>query len=158
MTAPAVLLPNTDLVGVYWLKRNPKFSAANIGGIATRLPSGAGAQAAMRRGFITTMVVGGAPNMELPIRSPIIAVSCWAAQAAGSQKVPWAQASQLAEWVWEMTYDRAHQNVSLVFSLPGYAHARVMTVVALTEPRRIEGDAGTDARVDIELQLNWTGV
>lgn len=155
MTAPPWLLPNTDLVGVAWLKRNPKFSAKGIG-IATVLPSN---DAALRAGFITTTVVGGSPEIELPIRHPVIAVSAWAAPAdPASSKTPWSQAFQIAEWVWEQTFDPAHMGALLTFSLPGYAQARVRTAVALTEPRRIPGDEGNYARVELDVMLNWTGV
>lgn len=154
MTAP-LLLPNTDLVAVGWLRRNAKFVDKGIG-IATRLPSDS---AALRAGFIVVSTVGGTPMPDLPLRQPVVQVSCWASPASdASQKTPWNHASQLAEWCWEQTFDRTQQNVDLSFSLPGYAHARVMSVVALTEPRRMEGDEGLDARVDIELQFYWTGV
>lgn len=152
---PLVLLPNTDLVGVAWLKRNPKFSAKEIG-IATSLPAD---RSKIVKGFITTTIVGGSPEIEVPIRRPIISVSSWAAPATSeSQKVPWSQASGIAEWVWEQTFDSAHQNVVLTFSLPGYAQARVFTAIALTEPRRVEDDPSNYARVDVDLQINWTGV
>jgi hypothetical protein len=155
MTAPALLLPNTDLVGVAWLRRNPKLSDKGIG-IGTVLPSD---DAALRAGFIQTTVVGGSPEEYVPIRRPVITVSAWAAPASpGSTKTPWPQAFQIAEWVWEQTHDAAHRNVTLTFSLPGYARARVFTVSALTEPRRVPGDEGNYARVDLDVQINWTGV
>jgi hypothetical protein len=152
---PLVLLPNTDLVAVAWLRRNAKFSERNIG-IATTLPSD---RAKLVSGFITTQVVGGSPELELPIRKPVVAVSSWAAPATeGSSKTPWPQAAAISEWIWEMTWDRAHMNVTLSFSLPGYAQARVFTVEALTEPRRVEDDPSGYARVDVDLLINWTGV
>lgn len=155
MTAPALLLPNTDLVGVAWLKRNPKFSAKGIG-IATVLPND---DVALRAGFVQTTVVGGSPEVELPIRRPVLQVSAWAAPAdPASSKTPWAQAFQIAEWVWEQTYATEHQNVLLTFSLPGYAKARVFSAVALSEPRRVPGDEGNYARVDLDVLINWTGV
>jgi len=155
MTAPALLLPNTDLVAVAWLRRNPKFSEKSIG-IGTVLPND---DAALRAGFVTTTVVGGSPEIELPIRRPVVSISAWAAPAlAGSTKTPWPQAFQIAEWVWEQTHDAAHRNVTLTFSLPGYAQARVFTAVALTEPRRVPGDEGNYARVDLDVEINWTGV
>jgi hypothetical protein len=155
MTPPLVLLPNTDLVAVQWLRRNSKFSAKGVG-IATSLPAD---RAKIVTGFITTQIVGGSPEIELPIRHPVVAVSHWAAPAVeGSSKVPWPQASALAEWTWEQTWDRADQNVTLSFSLPGYAQARVFTVEALTEPRRVEDDPSGYARVDVDLLFHWTGV
>lgn len=155
MTAPALLLPNTDLVAVAWLKRNPKFSEKGIG-IATVLPND---DAALRAGFITTTIVGGSPEIDVPIRRPVVQVSAWAAPASpGSTKTPWPQAAQIAEWAWEQTFDSAHRGVLLSFSLPGYARARVSTAVALTEPRRIPGDEGNYARVDLDVEINWIGV
>lgn len=155
MSAPALLLPNTDLVAVTWLRRNEKFSARDIG-VSTSLPAD---RSKIVKGFLTTQIIGGSPDVELPVRRPVVSVSSWAAPATeGSSKTPWPQAAAIAEWVWEQTWDRAHQNVTLSFSLAGYAQARVFTVEALTEPRRVEDDPSGYARVDVDLLIHWTGV
>jgi hypothetical protein len=46
-------------------------------------------------------------------------------------------------------------NRLLDFSARGYASARVLTVVALSEPGRIEGDPSGFARYDVDLLINW---
>lgn len=152
MTTP--LLPNTDLVAVAWLKRNAKFTAKGVG-VATTIPDDL---PQLRAGFLHVVRVGGSPSIDLPVRAPVVQVSAYAAPAEGSSKMPWAQASQLAEWVWEQTFSAADQNVTLAFSVAGYAQARVMTAVALSEPLRVENDPSGYARVDIEVLINWTGV
>lgn len=154
MTAPTLLLPNTDLVAVEWAKRNPKFSAKGIS-VATTIPDDT---AQLRRGLLQAVVVGGSPDIYSQMRSPVVAFSAWAAPAEGSEnRLPWPQAFQIAEWVWEMTHDPAHRNVELTFRLPGYQKAGVHTAVALSEPRRVPTDEGF-ARVDLDVQLNWNGV
>lgn len=155
MTLPVLLSPNTDLVAVAWLRRIPKVADYGVG-VATSLPAD---DAPLReRGFIRVTVVGGTPDLYVPLRRPIVAAECFAAPAEGSSKVPWARAGQLAEWVWESTYDGAMRDLPLDMPQDGYGRARVLTVSALTEPRRVPGDEAGYARFDVELELNWTGV
>lgn len=150
----SLLLPNTDLVSVAWVKRNTKLIGASVA-VTTSLPNDA---AQLAKGVVELSIIGGTPHAELPVRKPIVQASCYASAPGSSSKVPWNMAFQFAEWVWEQTYDPLHMNVLVTPGPSGYAQARVMTVEAITEPRRVPGDQGNLARVDVELLLNWTGV
>lgn len=150
MTEP--LYPGTDLVGVGWLKLNPLLPA---GRIATALPKDDDALRAP--GFVRTFITGGTPGIDMPWRQPVITAQCWAAPSSpGSTKVPWGVANQLAERIVVSTYDRAYQNVAIDLSAinPNYIPARVATVIALTEPRRIDDPSGF-ARFDVDLLFHW---
>lgn len=154
MTAPALMLPNSDLVAVGWLKTLATLASVEKG---TTLPK---VDTALRTtGFLKTMIVGGTPAMESPIRRPVINVQSWAAPAAGSRKVPWARAAQNAERVWEATQARPFAQVVVDLSAigSGYQNARIFTVIAISEPRRIEGDGSDFARFDLDVQVNWMG-
>lgn len=143
------LHPNTDLVAVAWLKL-----AAPGYGVATSLPSDT--SALRTSGFVQTRTVGGSPDMYVPMRSPVVSVTCWAAPSVqGSDKVPWGRANNIAELIVAATYDRSLTDVDV--TLPGdFPPAHVHTVIALSEPRRIEDDPANFARFDVDLVLNWT--
>lgn len=147
----ASLLPSTDLVASAWLR----LAVPDIG-VATTLP--ADVTPLRTSGFVRVQTIGGSPNRDVPMRGPVVAAECWAAPAtAGSSKPPWNRASGIAERIVAAMYDRALMNV--LITLPGdYGPARVHTVVALTEPRRIENDPGNFARFDIDLLFGWTAV
>lgn len=147
-------LPNSDLVAVGWLKTLIDLASVEKG---TTLPK---VDTALRTtGFLKTMIVGGSPAMESPIRRPVINVQSWAAPAAGSRKVPWARAAHNAELVWKATQVRPFPVTVIDLSSigTGYAPARIFSVITLSEPRRIEGDGSDFARFDLDVQINWMG-
>lgn len=150
MTEP--LFPGSDLVGVGWLKLLAGLPADKI---ATKLPKD---DAALRApGFVRTMIVGGSPSAsDLAWRAPVITAECWTAPAPGSQKVPWGTANQLAEQIVMATYDRAlmGRRIDLSAINPLFVPVRVASVLALTEPRRVDDPSGF-ARFDVDLKLNW---
>lgn len=149
MTEP--LFPGTDLVGVGWLKLNPLLPA---GRIATALPKDDDAIRAP--GFVRTLISGGTPGVDMPWRQPVITAQCWTAPVAGSVKLPWGTANQLAERIVAMTYDRAYQQraIDLTAINPNFIPARVATVIALSEPRRVPDPSGF-ARFDVDLLFHW---
>lgn len=148
------LRPTTDLVGIAWLRLVPGLPAQQIN---TALPKDVSVLRTV--GFVRVAVVGGSPNLEVPLRRPVLSVECWAAPAEGSQKVPWGRASNLAENVLAATYDRSLMGrlVDLTPWDADYLPARVLTVNALSEPTRVEGDPSGFARFDLDVELNWTG-
>lgn len=148
MTAAIPLRANADLVAAAWLR----LAVPGIG-VATTLPS---VTAAMRTdGFIRVLTVGGSPDVDNAFRAPVVAAECWAAPATeGSAQPPWGRANSLAEAVVAATYDRALMNV--VLPLGDYPDVRVRTVVALSEPRRVENDPANYARYDVDLAFTWT--
>lgn len=151
-----LLRPTSELVAVGWLTR-----AAPGVGVGTHLPA---ADDAMRvDGFIRTAVVGGTPDATTPRRAPVIVVECWVPPADGSHLPPWLRAGKLVQTLVDATQDRSLQNVTVDVTglvldgvtLPGYAPARVLTVIAHGEPRRIEDDPNYWARQEIDLELAW---
>ncbi|ONH62414.1 hypothetical protein CcI49_03270 [Frankia sp. CcI49] len=147
MTAPAVVA-TTDLVAVAWLRTVPGVPAQQV---ATTLPADAANWAAT--GFVQVAVVGGSPNPHLPVRAPVVAVSCWACAPRQSGKPPWGKASSLAEAVRAGTWGAAGRVVELPV---GGLRARVLEAYVLTEPRRVPDDEAGYARYDLDLALPWT--
>lgn len=153
MTAP-VLLPHSELVMRAWLLGVPGVPAS---GAASDLPRDQAAWT--ENGFVTfDGPIGGGMNMDVPMRSPVFQVDCWAV-APGSGKPPWGKANQLAEFVVADT-QRLTTNPAAgrrAVALPGnYLGAMVHAVVVQTEPRRIRSDDGSYARYQMDVQLWWT--
>lgn len=142
--------PTSELVAVGWLT----LALPGVG-VGTTLPA---ADDAMRaNGYVRTSVVGGNPDMDVARRAPVVVVECWAPPAVGSHLPPWNRAAHLAERVLAATYDPALVNRSIDLSgLGDYAPARVLSVIALGEPRRVDGDPNSWARHELDLHLYWT--
>jgi hypothetical protein len=152
----ALLRPTSELVGVGWLT----LALPGVG-IGTSLPA---ADDAMRAaGFVRVAVVGGHPDVYTPRRGPVVVAECWVPPANGSHLPPWQRAGHLAQTLVDATQDRALEDVVIDVTglpldgvlLPGYAPARVMTVIALGEPRRVEGDPNYWARSELDLSFAW---
>ena len=150
MTAAIPLRANADLISVSWLK----LAVPGVG-VATTLPKVSDTPALRTDGFIRVLTVGGSPDLDNPWRQPVVTAECWAAPAVeGSDKPPWGRANSLAEAVIAACYDRALMD--RVLDLGAYPDVRVRTVVALSEPRRVENDPGNWARYDVDLLLTWS--
>ncbi|MFB7244643.1 hypothetical protein ACFCYX_19545 [Streptomyces populi] len=152
MTTP-VLRATPELVATAWL-------ASVVGDIvATTLPkpTSDGTLGWATTGFVTLVTAGGSSNIYVPLRTPAMGVSCWAANP-GSQKPPWGRAANLAESIVAATLD--HPNVPKTLTLPGgYPDARVLSAYTVGDPRRITDDASSYARYDIPgLVIAWTEV
>lgn len=159
ISLPAQLTPNSELVARDWLRAAPRLAWVDGAtpvrvAVATSLPK---EDDELRRlGFIRVVTVGGSPDIDVPRRNPVVTAECWAAPEQGSSKLPWNRAGAIAELVWQSTYDRTMMNFTLAASSPGYQPVRVLTVTALTEPRRIETDVNY-ARFDVDLFFHWIG-
>lgn len=153
MTTP-VLHATPELVTTAWLK-------TVVGDrVATTLPkpSPDGALSWADGGFVTHVVAGGASNLYVPLRTPVMGVSCWAVNP-DSQKPPWGQASNLAETIVAATLD--HPNVPKTrLTLPGgFPDVQVKSAYVAGDPRRVPDDASPYARYDIPgLVIAWTEV
>lgn len=152
MTTP-VLRATPELVATAWL-------ATVVGDrVATTLPKPGvdGALSWAVGGFVTLVVAGGSSNMYVPLRTPVMGVSCWAANP-GSQKPPWNQAANLAEAIVAATLD--HPAIPKTLTLPGgYPSVQVKSAYTVGDPRRITDDASSCARYDIPgLVIAWTEV
>jgi hypothetical protein len=149
-----VLRATPELVTTAWLK-------TVVGDrVATTLPKPGsdGILSWADGGFVTHVVAGGASNIYVPLRTPVMGLSCWAANP-GSQKPPWNQASNLAEAIVAACLD--HPNVPKpALALPGgYPSVQVKSAYTVGDPRRINDDASSYARYDIPgLVIAWTEV
>lgn len=151
--------PNTDLVGVAWLKMVPGIPADSV---ATRLPTVSGSVDVSKLragGFVRWRSgLGGTPAGLM--RRPVGVAECWAAPAAGSNQVPWGRAADLAEAIMAVVTDEYTLLDHVQVQPPGdYAPAIVHTVRALSgDPMKVEDDPSGFARFDVDLEINWTGV
>ena len=145
----ATLRPTSELVAVGWLT----LALPGVG-VGTRLPA---ADDAMRAsGFVRASVVGGAPDVYVPRRAPVVVAECWVPPADGSHLPPLNRAGELAEAVAAASFDRSLMGVTVDLSGIGtYAPARVMSVIPLGEPRRVEGDPNFWARHELDLHVFW---
>lgn len=162
MTSPTLpLLPTSELVAVSWLGSIPALQP--LGGtqmVATTLPADVDASnnpaAWVQTGFITVTVVGGSPDIYLPVKRPVFQVDCWAAKP-GSNRPPWWQANALAETIRYATLQRLGFNRPLTITVNGvsYPNAMVTSAYMVTEFRRIYSDAADYARYAGDLALTW---
>ncbi len=144
------LHPNSELVAVAWLQGIPYLGSR----VATALPTDNGTWSAS--GFVTAVAAGGSAPMYVPMRQPIIGVTCWGA-APTSGKPPWNLASQLAEAIVDATLD--HVTVPRRVTLPtAYAPAFVRTAYVINEPKRVPGDVASYAAYTLDLALGWVEV
>ena len=153
------LPPNSELVAVAWLGT---VTGMSPGMVATQLPADQSAWSA--NGFVTIgggdgsggAVIGGQPNLYMPLRAPVLSVHCWAV-TPGSAKPPWGKAAHLAELIVVGCYGETSMRRAL--TLPGtYADARVNEAYPLNEPRRIPGDQSGYAHYQMDLQLHWVAL
>ncbi len=144
---------NTDLVAVALLRTLLGWS----GGVAagSDLPDAANWPA---EGFVqVTSGIGGSPSVNVPRRSPVVSVKCWARPPKNSRRPPWNEANALAERIRAGCFDAYHKPVGV--TLPaGYPSAAVRTAYLLTEPRRLPGDDSSYACFQFDMQLHWTEV
>lgn len=144
-------LATSELVGIAWLGSIPGLSTQMV---ATQLPADDTSWSAT--GFITIALVGGSPNIYLPVKCPVFQVDCYAVKP-GSNKPPWWKANVLAETIRYATLQRTGFNRLLSLSAGGvsYPSARVQTANLTTEPRRRYSDAGDYAIYGFDLAVEW---
>lgn len=163
MTSPLLLIPNyptSEMVAVEWIATVPGFTCDMTG---EQLPPDAQADGspppwvANETGFAqVSAVVGGTPGVYLPVNSPVLQIDCWAV-TPGSDLPPWNVASALATAIWKATLDRFGVARHLDITQEGVAYppASVQAAKLLTQPRRVWGDEGDNARVTFDLWLQW---
>jgi hypothetical protein len=146
-----LLLPNTDLVAVAFLKA----ILGRTSGVGTDLP---GDNSWTVDGFVQiTAGIGGSSSVNVPRISPVVSVKCWARNAGSSRRPPWNQSNNLAEQIRAGCF-RAYQAPVKVTLPGGYPAANVRSAYLLTEPRRIPGDDSAFACHQFDMQLHWTAV
>jgi len=157
VTIPLPLLATSELAAVAWIGSIPDLSAQMV---ATTLPPDANADGSpaswLITGFITVAVVGGSPDIYLPVKKPVIQVDCWAARP-GSNKPPWGQANVIAETIRYATLQRTGFNRPLTLGANGipYPGAVVTSAYFATEFRRLYSDAADYARYQADMALCW---
>lgn len=142
--------PNTDLVALAWLSQRVEGVAASQ--VAGTLPA---VSAWLDEGFITAASIPGTqPNIDVPIRRPIIQVDTWGASGASTAKPHWPKAFRLAELVRLATEEG--QGYGQPVELPEeYAGARVLAAFIVAEPSKVTGDPSGYAHVTLDLALDW---
>jgi hypothetical protein len=154
MTTP-FLLPTAELVAQAWISTIANLPAQ----VGSTLPPDDTQWAST--GFVTVAVVGGNPDPDVPIKTSVMQVDCWAVKP-GSNKPPWQQAASCAGQIAAACYDRrlGYFGRPLVISVNGvdYPGANVMSARAMTEPRRAYGDTADYACYTFDLQLVWRAV
>ncbi len=148
-------LPTNALVAVAWAgQRVPGLTASMV---ATRLPRGFTTWA--DAGFVQMTPITGAPNVDIPVRRPVMQVDCWAvtvdAQGAVSKKQPVHKANRLAELIRDATERSEALDGRPLAMLDNYLAARVLSAYLLSEPVEVPGDESGYARVTFDLQIDW---
>lgn len=147
----ALIQPVSELVALAWIQAATGISC----GLA--LPEDFTTWAT--NGFVTVQVVGGSPQVHMPVRQPVVSVDCWAV-FSDSPRPPWLQAAQLAEAIYAATVPTAAKrqvDPNAVVTPTGntYAHAHVLSAYAATEPRPVLGDEAGYAHYQMDLHLTW---
>lgn len=143
------LLPTTEVVSQAWLKL--VVPAVHVD---DELPKLADHPALATVGAIRTSGSGGGPGRDVPMHEPVVTAECWVAVAGSTPRKARNRAGQLAQRLVVATYDPALMGV--VLDLPGdFGKARVHTVIALSDPDRIDAESGW-GRYDVDLQFTWT--
>ena len=150
----SLLIPNTELVAVSWIKGIPGIPVSSV---STTLPSDNTTWSAS--GFIQVpFVVGGSPDIDIQMYRPVVQVEFWAVNLSGA-KPPWGKAAQLAQKVVQATWQGENtsnpMNRTLTMHVPGYMQARAHSVYFVSEPRRIAEDEARFARYSGDLQIHW---
>lgn len=151
---PTTLLTTNELAAMAWIGGVSGLSQQMV---ATQLPADSSTWA--DTGFITVAVVGGSPNIYLPVKAPVLQVDCYAVKP-GSNKPLWWKSNALAETIRYATLQRTGINRVLAITSGGhtYPSAVVQTAYLTTEPQRRYGDAGGYASYQFDMALEWTTV
>ena len=142
--------PTSPLVAVAWLGQRVPGLAPGI--VATRLPRDIAAWADL--GFVQATVVTGTPDVDVPIRRPLVQVDAWAHSPDGV-KPPVNKAARLAELVRVATELPTARYSSPVEMPANYAGAVVLSAYVVTEPYEVTDDPSGFARISLDLVLEW---
>jgi hypothetical protein len=144
--------PDGALVADAWLRLVSGLPASCVGPTlpnARRTPS----PAWVTSGFVQHTVVGGSPNVHVPLRRSVVQVDCWAV-TLDDRTPPWGRASALAEAVLGAAYGTVNERT---LAVPvGYGVPLLRTVTPLQEPRKVREDGAGFARFQLDLEFVWT--
>lgn len=156
MSAPVgPFFPTNALVAVAWIGQ--RVAGIAPGQVATRLPRDMAAWA--DQGFVQVTPVTGVPDVDIPVRHPLVQVDCWAvtldASGAVSDKQPVNKANRLAELIRVATEsDEALYNTPVTMPA-NYLGAIVLSAYPASEPVEVAGDPSGFARITFDLALDW---
>lgn len=147
--------PTNALVAAAWIGQ--RVPGIVPGQVATRLPRAVSSWAA--EGFVQISPVTGVPDVDIPVRHPLVQVDCWAvtvdAQGNVSTKQPVHKANRLAELIRTATELDTALYSSPVTMPTNYLGAIVLSAYPLTEPAEVPDDPSGYARVTFDLALDW---
>lgn len=145
-----VRYPTNSLVAVAWLsQRVPGITPAMV---ATSLPRDSSTWSSL--GFVQATVITGTPDVDVPIRRPLIQVDLWA-MTPDSARPPLAKAANLAELVRVATELETARYSSPVTMPANYAGAIVLSAYVASEPAEIPDDPSGYAHFTMDLRLEW---
>lgn len=148
--------PTNALVACAWLGQRVPGLTPDM--VATRLPRDVATWA--DEGFVQASPVTGVPDVDIPVRHPLVQLDFWAVtvDAGGnvSTKQPIHKANRLAELVRVAT-----ESPSALYSRPvvmpaNYSGAIVLSAYPVTEPYEVPDDPSGYARVTFDLAIDWT--
>lgn len=142
--------PTNALVAVAWLGQRVPGLAPGI--VATRLPRDLAAWADL--GFVQATVITGTPDVDVPIRRPLVQIDAWAHSPDGVRP-PVNKAARLAELVRVATELPTARYSSPVEMPANYAGAVVLSAYVATEPYEVTDDPSGFARISLDLVLEW---
>lgn len=141
--------PNTDLVAMAWLVQRVGLDAGMVAGSLPAVASW------LDEGFVTVQTIPGTqPNVDIPVRRPIVQIDTWGAGGVQTAKPHWPKAYRLAELIRLATEDG--QVYGQAVTLPAdYTGVRVQAAYLVAEPSKVPGDPSGYARVTLDLALDW---
>ena len=142
--------PTSPLVAVAWLGQ--RVPGLTPGIVATRLPRDLAAWADL--GFVQATVVTGTPDVDVPIRRPLVQIDAWAHSPDGVRP-PVNKAARLAELVRVATEVPTARYSSPVEMPANYAGAVALSAYVVTEPYEVTDDPSGFARISLDLVLEW---
>jgi hypothetical protein len=167
MTGP-LQHPTSELVVAAWIAAITPIPA---GMIATQPPAATSWTAFVPPGatpaytnivqFVAARVIGGTPQLNVPVRKPVAEIKCYATNV-NSDKPPWFAANQTAELITYACYNRMLYEFSRGLTVgtnnTNYNPANVLSAVVHTEPRRLYGDIRNYAVYQRDIGFTWREV
>lgn len=151
---PEIRYPTNGLVAVAWLSQRVPGLTADM--VATSLPRGTAANPYpwAEKGFVQASVIAGTPDVDVPIRRPLIQVDAWA-MTPNSGRPPVAKAANLAELVRTATELDTARYATPVALPDNYGDAIVLSAYVETEPAEIPDDPSGYAHFTLDLRIEW---
>lgn len=145
------IVATSELVALSWLATLPGVNTSMVGAL---LPSDTSTWAAT--GFLTASIAGGTPDLDLPIRRPLIQIDAWWAPNTVSGRPQWGKCDQLMGKV----VAGCHGVISGTKELncvagPSTIPARLFSAWAAMEPQRLYSDDASMAHLRMDVRLDW---